>query len=590
MRWFGWNRSANGSTHSRPADTGTFVQPSDECSDSQAAQLRRVDDLHPRSILLTGYTAPSFLGLLLIVSVVLAAPPLLVGSSYERPITLIDAVGETLDNHLDLQIQQQEIEISRAVRQHASSAFDTNLSVGGTHGRTIVPLTSMRRLGLDRQGVGQGSIVSNRTRMSVSTSKLFRAGMTVTPYLTNERVSGLRIDPVTGNVDDRGGTTFSHTGIEISFPLLRGRGKKNVTAGEVSAGLDLDATTLDRLHLMVTLITGTVTRYWEHAARLQIQQIYEQSEGRGSVIAGNVQLLIDADREPASSYHNAAANLAQRTAARIEADQETVAANQRLTVALGTRLDGIGIGYSPTDSLPLPVDTDDQTGDFKSLDQIVSESLERRPDYQAATTRVQSARVESAASFNLLRPRLDLSVSAGYSGLSEGRSVLRSLAAPISNVRGADVVAGLLYEFPRANNLARSRVLQARSQQTSRELEAQHLSRLVGSEIVIAIKALENAVRRLEKARGAVTAFTRALESEREKLGLGIGSIVDLLTVEDRLTGASQMVVEAQLAYALALVNLRFATGTLLPKDDPKIVLTFEDVASIPEQILEEAK
>lgn len=506
-----------------------------------------------------------------------------------RPLTLVTAIEDTLDNHLELQIQQQSIEISRAARQQATSAFDRVLSAGATHSRKIVPLTSRRLVDLEGQGIGGGSVVSNTTRSSLSSRKLYRTGMTVTPYLAGERVTGLRLDPATGNVEDQGGSTFSQAGLEVTFPLLRGSGKANVTAQEVSAETDLNAALLERRHLIATLVANTAARYWDYLARLQIQRIRQGAERRGSVIEENVRLLVEADREPASSQYTASANLAQRVAARIEADQESVAANQSLAVAIGAPLESIGTRYSPTDLLPSPVGAESPTRLFRPIDSIISESLERRFDHRAMLARVQSARVVSAASLNLLRPRLDLSVGVGYSGLSDGKSIWRALRAPLSNIRGADLVGGVQYEFPRANNFARSEVLEAQARETRRELEARDLSRRIGSEIVVAVRSLENAFLRVGKARGAVAAYTRALDAEREKLGLGTGSVVDLLTVEDRLTEALQLTIDAQLAYSVALVDLRFATGTLIPAEGLEFTLGFWDPTTIPVELLEVA-
>lgn len=503
-----------------------------------------------------------------------------------QPLNLIAAVEETLDNHLELQIQRQRIEASRATKQLASSAFDRNLLVDGTHGRTVSPLTARRRAGLEPQAASGGSVVSNRTMLSLSSSKLYRNGLRITPYLSAQRLSGVRIDPLTGNADDRGGTTYSNGGFEIAFPLLKGRGRDNITAREVSADLSLDAARLDGRHLAAALVMSTVTKYWEYSAQREIQDIREGAERRGAAILENVQILIDADREPASSYYTAAANVAQRTAARIAADQASLAANQRLAVAIGASLDRIDASYLPTDQLPPAAGARASAVRFKPVQAIISESLERRADYHAQRSRVRSARIVLNSSLNQLQPKLDLSVNLDYSGLKEGQSAWTSFQALASNMRGPNISAGLLYDFTRANNLARSENRQAMAEQTSRELAMRNLSRQIGAEVVTAINALENAVQRLEKARNAVTEFMRALDAEREKLGLGTGSIVDILTVEDRLTEALQIEIYARLSYAISLIELRFVTGEIFPANASDIVIRFDNLTTVPSAIL----
>jgi outer membrane protein TolC len=64
-----------------------------------------------------------------------------------------------------------------------------------------------------------------------------------------------------------------------------------------------------------------------------------------------------------------------------------------------------------------------------------------------------------------------------------------------------------------------------------------------------------------------VKEYQEAMQGAREKLRLGAGSVIDLLTVEARLTTSQLELVNANLAYALAIVRLRYTTGTMLGPD-----------------------
>ena len=71
----------------------------------------------------------------------------------------------------------------------------------------------------------------------------------------------------------------------------------------------------------------------------------------------------------------------------------------------------------------------------------------------------------------------------------------------------------------------------------------------------------------MQQARIAVDVSQAALDGEREKLRLGAGSVVDVVTLEDRLTTARAAFVDAGLNYAVLLARLRFATGTIIEPD-----------------------
>jgi outer membrane protein TolC len=92
---------------------------------------------------------------------------------------------------------------------------------------------------------------------------------------------------------------------------------------------------------------------------------------------------------------------------------------------------------------------------------------------------------------------------------------------------------------------------------------------VIANDVVNALTAILTGVNRLNRANEAVTAYRAALEGERDKLRLGVGSIIDILTIEGRLTEALLDFVSAQQAYAVSLVQLRHAGGLLVEPDQP---------------------
>jgi len=95
---------------------------------------------------------------------------------------------------------------------------------------------------------------------------------------------------------------------------------------------------------------------------------------------------------------------------------------------------------------------------------------------------------------------------------------------------------------------------------------------------------VRSAALQLEKVNQSVAFFRTALDNEREKYRLGVGSLVEVLTVEDRLTGVLVAQVQAELGYAVALARLRQGTGTIVEPDkavqrvDPAVFLTLPAV------------
>jgi outer membrane protein TolC len=107
----------------------------------------------------------------------------------------------------------------------------------------------------------------------------------------------------------------------------------------------------------------------------------------------------------------------------------------------------------------------------------------------------------------------------------------------------------------------------AQSNLRQAELRSLQTSQSVMASVVTALAGVRNAMLQLRSAETAVGASQAALDGEREKYRLGVGQLVDVLTMEDRLTVAEQTHVTAELGYALALTQLRFVTGSIVEPD-----------------------
>jgi outer membrane protein TolC len=489
-------------------------------------------------------------------------------------ITLLDAVRSAITRHPALHTEEQQLQISRALRQQASSVFDDVLAGGLNQSHLNSPLTKYQQSEALASGIQTTNLFSNLTDLNFGSTKLLRDGITFGPTFDVGRT--------TDNLTNAPGVNSSHLGLQITLPLLRGRGREVVTSQENAAGIEIDATLLDLRQTVATLIANAASSYWSYVAAQKSLAVAMGSEQRGRQFLDNVQSLIDADQSPRSDIRNVEANLADRQATRILAQENALEARQALALNMGLGADSVSEQLSTLDEFPEPAAGFVPADDPAKLKRYRDEALNRRFDLQAADKRVVEAKVLSKASFNLLKPQLDLTFSTGYSGLAEGTQASRYLYSPFTGVQGLDAVAGVVYQFPHANSLAKGKVAQATALLRQAEIHSQDLSRTVASSVTTSYSSLRNAVLRLEKARKSVAEFQAALEGEHEKLTLGIGSVVDILTVEDRLTTALQGEVQAQMSYAVALVTFRYATGTFFNGSDPSITIQKQDLTTFP--------
>ena len=75
--------------------------------------------------------------------------------------------------------------------------------------------------------------------------------------------------------------------------------------------------------------------------------------------------------------------------------------------------------------------------------------------------------------------------------------------------------------------------------------------------------------------------YLQSVASERERLRTGSSTLIDLLLTEERATNVLFSLIAAEAAYASALVELRFATGLLVSRDQQTVQLDEKSLVTI---------
>jgi outer membrane protein TolC len=475
-----------------------------------------------------------------------------------RPVDLMQALQSTLEQHPEIQLQRQQVEMDRGALLTAAAPFDSLWKAGFQQGREATPLTRLQQISAIVSGVDATKLTSDTTSVNVSEQKLLRNGITFNPYAQLSRT----LD----NLSNTSGVNQATLTFTINVPLLQGRGRNAVAAQEISAGHNLDAGLLDVNQTVAQLLASTAVQYWNAVAAERNMEIAKASEERGRSYEQNVTTLIEADRVPRGEINQLRANLAQRKANFTAAEQSMMTARLNLTLAMGLRASEavtmpLTTGALPDWSGPAPSITPELMRSF------VAKALSRRADLMAADKRIEAAEALLPAAKNQLRRRVDLELSAGYSGLLENTNYFAAFGSPFRNLAGPNATASIQYSFPQENSAARGALIQAEAARRQSTLARENIERTIANNVVVAMVNLTKSVVRLQDAREAVKNYLLALNGEQDKYNLGASALIDVLTIEDRLTTASSDEVSAQLDYAVAVENLRFATGTLI---DPK--------------------
>jgi outer membrane protein TolC len=473
---------------------------------------------------------------------------------------LLDAVNAAISRHPALEIQRQEVEVNAALERQASSAFDQVIGTGFGQDRVYSP-----QLGANAFALGP----TNSSRIGASYSRRLRSGVAISGSMNLQR----QID--TAGLEE--GLSTSTTRLQVVVPLMRGRGSAVTTSAERAAGLQRESAVLDVRHTTATLMARAVESYWALVAADRSRAVAADSARRGAALVENTRALVAADQSPRTDLTSAAANASDREANRFVAEQAYVEARQQLW---------LDIGYRPEDRPEVTaIDDFSLLENLPNIDDLPEDAepfmagaLVRRADYFAAQSRIDAARVLRDGAADELKPQVDFSVNVGYTALAEGRAFSRYWSAAAAGVEGPDILSGITYRFPVENRLASGRLAVVDAQLRQEIVSRDDLVRSIRSSIVTSYSAVRNALLRLQRARESAEAFQEALRGEQDKLALGVGSVINLLTVEDRLTAAAEREVAALQGYGRALIEFRFAIGGLVPVRDelpPLDVRTF---------------
>lgn len=483
----------------------------------------------------------------------------------QHPFALMEAMQITLERHPAIQIELRQVDISRGALRVASGQFDTQIQYDLSQSRTNSPLTQLQRGQYAQLGLDVSNQSSNLTTAEFNAQQLFRSGITASPVIQTNRD--------TDNLANHLGLNQSKIAFQVVIPLLRGRGRDVVAAQENAARINLHAALYDASHTVAQTLGNAAIQYWSAIGAARNLEIARNSESRGNNYTDDVRTLIEADRVPRAELNQLQANVANRTAQRIAAEQQVLAAQQALALAMGLGADEVKQMAIPTDELPdWPHDSPPSITP-QLVDQFVGEALRRRADLLAVRDRQHSAEILVPAARNQLKPVVNLTVNSGYAGLWEGRNFAKIAGSAFYKVKGPDAYAQITYRFPVQNNVAAGQLIQAEASYQQAALQQSDLARQISSNVITAMTSLSNNVARLKMAREAVRYYQLALDGENEKFRRGFGSLVDVLTMEDRLTGALSQQLAAQVDFATAIENLRFSTGTFLNPDEQTHVL-----------------
>jgi len=447
----------------------------------------------------------------------------------------------TLENNLDLKVQliNPAIAAERVSQQEAQ--FEAAFSVSTTYSKTDTPVAST----LDISGSNVEYLYTN-----YGVDVPLRTGGTVSFDAVDSRTE---TDSTYSIFNPYYGSDLS---VSISQPLLRNAGRRISTYAIQIAEYDRQITDA-RTKLEAIRIIADVDRvYWRlYAARRELN-VRKQQYDLAKALFEQAQRLVAAGEVAQIEVIRTEAGLAQQLEAIILAENSVRDRERELKRILNKA----GLEME-TATVLIPVTEPDPVRYQLDKRRLVEVAVEQR--MEMLELELQIAQDISTLEYmeNQTLPLVTMDYTYNMNGLGSSRGDSYDL---LYDKRFEDHRLGLQLQVPLGNESAKSQMRQAFYQRRQRLASRDSRRAVIEYEVLNAIDQLEANWQRILAGRQSSVLDGRLFEAEKRQFELGLVTSTDVLQAQTNFANSQSAEISALVEYQIALVDLAYATGTLL--------------------------
>ncbi len=464
-------------------------------------------------------------------------------------LTLPECRALTLRNNLQLKAELISPAIAAARLSEEEAKFESSFFANGSLLKTDQP--QGRAIIVDDSPVPSvGTSQIERTEFDFGVQMPLRTGGTVTFDLSDYRTRDLNVE-APFNPSYQSGALVS-----VSQPLLRNAGQWVNTYSIRIAAYNRDIINAGTKLQVITALAAIDRVYWRlYAARKELE-VREQQYELARRQYEQARRLVDAGQRPQVEVIRAEAGIAQQLEAIIIAENNLRDRERELKRVINRA--GLDV-QSPT--VVVPATEPDPVRYELERPRLVRTALESR--MELLTLELQLLQDASAVEFarNQTLPLASLAYSYNISGTGEARSDSLDMLFD-SDFTGHRV--GLQIVVPIGNEAAGSRLRQAIYQRRQRLATRASREDLITLETLNAIDQVEANWQRILAARQTTIVNARVYEAEQRQFEIGLRTSTDVLDAQIKFADAQSAEIRALAEYQIALVDLAYATGTIL--------------------------
>ena len=342
--------------------------------------------------------------------------------------------------------------------------------------------------------------------------------------------------------------------VQAVQPLLRGRSPKVNELPRTLAQKQLDVAQLQRLQAANGLVADALDAYWRWIAAQLAYEARMESLERTKLLSDATLAQIEAGQLAELERDIVAQRIAAAEQTLVTAEAGVLDAAETLRKVMGESMGGAAQWQAP----------DGVVQDPPAIPEV-AESLDaaRRtsPEVALLEEQIEAARINTIRARDQTLPQLDAIATLAQLGLAEE---LGNALAQVGTLDYTGWFLGLNFAIPLDNGLARRTLEADEVAVLVAEVRRDDAMREIELRVRQARRLLETQKRRLEFSEREIGLARKNVAAMRAKFDAGLASYLEVLQLEEDLSGAEQRYNEARIDAITARVALQRITGTLL--------------------------
>jgi outer membrane protein TolC len=470
-------------------------------------------------------------------------------------VSLADAAVRALENNLDISLSRHTKESRLADIVIEQAKFDPTVSVNGQYLRTVDPL-NRPVFGATGFQLNQITTFDQRNHLLTfdASTNLITGGNVDLHYsparnsVNQDVAEGFLFNPAWA-----GGLFFT-----VTQPLLKNAGVAvNTTFIKIAQN---NATVEQHIFRdrVLTVIALVEQNYWELVfAKENVKVAQAALKAAEELLATNrikakagVMSVVDVLQAEAAVASRVEQILVAEKAIRDEEDQ------------LRTLLNPGEVELRQTVRLT-PVDAPITYLETLSLEEAIETAIEQRPEVAQAKKNIESSQLNKQFARNQLLPTLSVQGTMGLSGLGSdyGDAFTRNFSGDFYNYG-----AGLLFSYPLGNRSAISTYNKRKLDAKNAEVTLASVRHQIILGVREAVRRVQTDFKRIETTRSARILAEKQLQTEQERLRVGLSTTRFVLDFQRDLATAQGNELRAIVDYNRALSNLERQKATTLDR------------------------